>query len=210
MKLCAEAIDKRLGGHQLLRGLDLRCEGGELLQICGANGAGKSTLLAILAGLMQPDRGRVTLDGVDVGARAGEGRRHLGYVAEQSPAIAELGVSEAIELVAALRRVPAPPSALVDRLGVTPLLGGPLDTLSLGQRRRVALLLALVGQPSLLILDEPSGGLDEPGVAVLRALLAEHVAGGGAAIVATHERRLLGDAATRRLLLADGKLTDEP
>ena len=118
------------------------------------------------------------------GVRGVAALRHLGYAPEASDLPAHLGVGELVAL-AALKRCDPPSPELADRLGVTPLLPQRLGSLSLGQRRRAGLLAALVGDPDLLVLDEPTNGLDADGIAVLAALLRER-GGRGAALVATH------------------------
>src|SRR5262245_12473503 len=206
MKLVAEGLRKRLGGRWVLDGVTLACEPGEIVVVTGENGAGKSTLLQILAGAMQPDGGRVTLNGKDVGTRSGAARRALGYAAEQSLAIEQLGVSETIALVAALKRAPMPGDAVLARLGLLAFANAPLDSLSLGQRRRVTLTAALVGEPTVLILDEPSNGLDEEGIRVLQTIVREHVGLGRSAVIATHDLELARAVATRQLRLERGQL----
>ncbi len=206
MKLEVERLTKRLGGRAVLDRLDLRCEGPEITAILGENGSGKSTLLRIVAGVLLPDSGVLKLDGapLDSGDRAG--RRHIGYVPEANDAMPHLSVAELLALWAALKRAPPAPRALVERLGVTPILGQRTGTLSLGQRRRVGLVAALLGSPWLLVLDEPTNGLDPDGAELLVALLREHVQGGGAVLVATHDLPFCSALDARRLRLVGGQL----
>jgi ABC-type multidrug transport system ATPase subunit len=182
VSLEVRALRKRLGTRDVLDGLSLRLEHG-VLAILGANGSGKTTLLRIIAGVLEPDEGSVTLRQLPL-RRA---HAHLGYVPESADPPPHLTVLELERLVCALRGAPPLMPALRERLGVVGIAGQRIGSLSLGQRRRACLAAALVGAPWLLVLDEPTNGLDPDGVAMLAALLREHVAAGGAAIVATHD-----------------------
>jgi ABC-type multidrug transport system ATPase subunit len=111
-----------------------------------------------------------------------------------------LTTSGLVALVAALRGVPRPEASLIARLGVATFLDKPLPALSLGQRRRASLLAALIGDPKLLVLDEPTNGLDEEGAAMLRDLLAERTRRGHATLAATHDQAFV--EATRAQILS--------
>jgi ABC-type multidrug transport system ATPase subunit len=199
----AHDVGKRLGGHDALAGVSFRFEGPGVLAVVGRNGAGKSTLLKLFAGLLAPDRGAVTIDGVSPLTGPPSVRRALGYVPEAADPFPYLAAGDVIRLIASIKGVDAP-DALVDELGVTRLLNQRMEALSLGERRRVCLVLALIGDPTLLLLDEPTNGLDAAGLVTLTDVLARHVARGGMALVATHDVELAGRAATRTLRLRDG------
>ncbi|MBI4956133.1 MAG: ATP-binding cassette domain-containing protein [Myxococcales bacterium] len=206
MSLVVTGIDKRLGGKVVLAGASLACARGELVALTGENGAGKSTLLRIVAGELLPDAGRMTLDGTPLDTAHAAARRELGYVPEGACPLPLLTVAELAALVAALKGAPPAPESLVLRLGVGPFLCERMGSLSLGQRRRACLLLALVGAPWLLVLDEPTNGLDAEGVAMLAELLAEHAGAGGAALFATHDLDFADGLGARRLALAGGRV----
>jgi ABC-type Mn2+/Zn2+ transport system ATPase subunit len=195
-------IHKRLGGRRVLAGVDLRCDRGELALVLGENGAGKSTLLRVAAGVVEPERGEVRVGGATVSGGGVAGRGLLGYVPDTSDAFPELSVRELVALTAALRRCAPPDEGLRERLGLAAIWHQRLRTLSFGQVKRAYLLCALAGAPPLLVLDEPSNGLDPAGVEMLVALLGERAQGGGAALVATNDAAFatrLG-AAPRRLV----------
>ena len=135
-------------------------------------------------------------------------RRHVGYVPEISCPLPHLTVKELVHLVAALKGTSFPPAALVARLGVDGFLDQTLSTLSQGQRRRACLLAALVGEPWLLVLDEPTNGLNPEGHAMLVAVLREHIQDGGALVVATHDLPFAAALSGRQLRLVDGRLAD--
>jgi ABC-2 type transport system ATP-binding protein len=173
MKLRVVDVGKRLGGRRVLDRISFELSGGTLA-VVGANGSGKTTLLRIVAGVLPSDEGMVFLDGA------------FGYVPETADPPAHLTVAELLALVAALRRAPPLTVDLQWRLGLDAIAGQRIGSLSLGHRRRACLGAALVGAPWLLVLDEPTNGLDPPGVELLGALLREH-ASGGAVLLATHD-----------------------
>jgi ABC-type multidrug transport system ATPase subunit len=198
--LCVRGLHKRFRSRHVLRGCDLALERGALA-ITGDNGAGKSTLLAVVAGLVPPDAGELTLGGLALSSQAA--RALVGFVPEALVPFAELRAGEFLALVATLRKAP-PPS----QEGVLHLLEKPMGGLSLGERRRVLLTAALVGSPRLLLLDEPSNGLDEEGRAWVLAVLLRHLAGGGLALLATHDLPFAQALRARRMALEAGLLLE--
>lgn len=199
-------IHKRLGARKVLDGVDLACDAGGLALVLGANGAGKSTLLKIAAGVLEPERGAVRVGGAAVTGGGVAGRAALGYVPDTSDAFPELSVRELVALVTALRGAPPPEEALRERLGLTAVWHQRLRTLSFGQVKRSYLLCALVGAPPLLVLDEPSNGLDPGGVELLVALLHERARAGGAALVATNDAPFAARVGGVAWRLVDGRL----
>ena len=183
--LTMTAIRKRLGARLVLESVDLTCPPGALALVLGTNGAGKSTLLRVAAGILEPDAGAVHIAGRPL--RETTARAALGYAPDTADAFPDLSVRELLALVAALKRAATPPDALRDRLGLAPVWHQRLRTLSFGQVKRTWLLAALVGEPPLLILDEPSNGLDPAGAADLADLLRERATAGHAALVATND-----------------------
>ncbi len=204
-------IRKRLGGRWILDDVALGCAAGELALVLGENGAGKSTLLRIAAGIVVPDAGSVAVGGAVITGGGVQGRAQLGYAPDTADAFPELSVRELIALVVALRRAGPPPEALRERLGLAAIWHQRLRTLSFGQVKRSYLLAAMVGSPPLLILDEPSNGLDPAGAEMLAALLRERADAGGAALVSTNDAgfaAMLGGV--RRRLLAGRLVPAQP
>ncbi len=208
MSLLLKDLKKRFGGREVLRGATLDAARGDRVALLGPNGTGKSTLLAIVAGLIEPDAGEVLLDGISLLGREVRARARLGYVPESADAPPHLTVAELLALVAALKRAPSPPPDLLDHLGIPPLLDQLLGSLSLGQRRRACLAAALVGDPALLVLDEPTNGLDPPGTAALSTLIRARAASGSMALIATHDLAFVDSIEARRTTLTDGRIND--
>lgn len=208
MSLRVENIRKRLGGRAVLGGVSLTCEDAGAFVLLGKNGAGKSTLLRVIVGILEPDEGDVRLFGESITGAHVAGRRRLGYVPEAGDAPPYLTVREFVSLVAALKRAAFPPQSLVERLGVGPILAQRIGSLSLGQRRRACLLSALVGDPWLLVLDEPTNGLDPDGIAALRDLLCERTHGGAATLLATHDLAFAAAISGRLIELSGGVIVN--
>jgi ABC-type multidrug transport system ATPase subunit len=196
MTLRVVDLGKSLGGRRVLDRVAFDLDGGALA-VVGANGCGKTTLLRVVAGVLPPDEGAVLLHGKPL---AGQ-RAALGYVPEAADPPAHLTVAELLALCASLRRAPALAPARAARLGLDAIAGQRLGSLSLGQRRRACLGAALVGDPWLLVLDEPGNGLDPDGQALLVELLGEH-ARRGAVLCATHDLAFADALGARRLRLA--------
>ncbi|MFF4761986.1 ABC transporter ATP-binding protein [Streptomyces sp. NPDC001292] len=146
-------------------GIELDVRRGEIFGLLGPNGAGKSTLVRQLTGLLRPDSGTVEILGHDIVAHPERAARILAYLGQESTALDELTVSLAAETTGRLRgldlrRARAERDAVLDELGLAPIAGRPLKKLSGGQRRLACFAAALVGERPLLVLDEPTTGMD--------------------------------------------------
>ncbi|MFC7309171.1 ABC transporter ATP-binding protein [Streptomyces monticola] len=146
-------------------GIGLEVRRGEIFGLLGPNGAGKSTLVRQLTGLMRPDAGGVTILGHDIVRHPERAARILAYLGQESTALDELTVALAAETTGRLRGLDirsarAERDAVLDELGLTPIAGRPLKKLSGGQRRLACFAAALVGERPLLVLDEPTTGMD--------------------------------------------------
>jgi ABC-type multidrug transport system ATPase subunit len=187
--LCFEGIVKGWSGRPVLTGLDAAVEAGTSVSISGANGAGKTTLLRIAAGLILPERGRVSAFGLDPEGDRTEFQRRIGFLsAGNSGLYARLKAEHHLELWARLALMPkreqAPAIArAVDKFGLADLRGRRVDRLSMGQRQRLRLALAFLHGPKLVLLDEPATSLDEHGIAAVQLAIDELTAAGGAAVV---------------------------
>jgi ABC-type multidrug transport system ATPase subunit len=198
VSLRVEDVGKRLGGRRVLDRVRLRCDGG-VLAVVGPNGVGKSTLLRIVAGILVPDEGGVFLRE----RRIERALRDVGYVPEKADPPPHLSVAELCALARALRRAPAAlPDETLDRLGVRDFWEQRIATLSLGQRRRACLAAALVGDPWLLVLDEPTNGLDVGGMDMLADVLRAHA---GGVLLATHDREFAERVGAERFELTSSE-----
>jgi heme exporter protein A len=196
-----DGLSRRYGERLALDSVTLTVDEGERLVLTGGNGAGKTTLLRILATVLRPHSGEVRVAGHALPREAGKVRPVIGYLGHEPLVYPELTVRENLELYAALHGVGE--AEIADALDLVGLEHRQADTaadLSRGMRQRLALARATLHRPSLLLLDEPTTGLDEDGRGRLRGLLEAHR---GTALIATHEPDWF---AGRRLHLAEGRV----
>jgi ABC-2 type transport system ATP-binding protein len=193
----ARALSKRFGDRSALREVSFEARRGELLAVIGPNGAGKTTLLTILAGIRSPDGGEVS-------RAAGE----IGWVPQQAAVYRRLTVSENLLLFARLEGVDDPHAALeamLEQTGLRDRRDDQVATLSGGNQQRVNIAIGLLARPAVLLLDEPSSGLD-PGQRERLWEFVNSLAGAGTTVIfSTHyiqEAERYGD---RLLVLADGE-----
>ena len=193
MRLRVEDLACRRSGRRVFAGLSFALGPGEALAVTGRNGAGKSSLLAILSGRLRPDAGSIRVE--DVGdATLPECLHAVGHRDGLKAALtAGENLAFAKALLGAARMEPR---AALGRLGLGHAHDLPVAYLSAGQRRRVALARLLVCHRPLWLLDEPTAALDVASQGLLAGLMAEHRAGGGLVVAATHQALGLADAAT--------------
>jgi ABC-2 type transport system ATP-binding protein len=178
----AVQLSKSYGPIQALREVSFEISAGDIIGLLGPNGAGKTTLLKILTGYLQPDEGTVQVDGLDVVTHRKEVQARIGYLPETAPLYPELSVQSYLKMMADLRQIPRDRqsqciSEAVYATGLTNQLTRPIGELSKGFRQRVGLAQAILHRPKLLILDEPTIGLDPTQIVEIRRLirrLAEH------------------------------------
>lgn len=203
------------GPTRALAGLDLRFEKGAITSVEGANGAGKTTLLGILSTLERATRGEVRYGRVVVGADtrpSGETRAALrgriGWLGHESMLYPDLTGYENLELFARAHRIADHTriAALVERFDVAGFAGRPVRTCSRGQGQRLALARALLHAPRLLLLDEPSAGLDRASTERLARAVREERDRGAIVVLVTHDADLAASLADRRVVLARGRV----
>lgn len=193
------AVSKSFGAVRALINVSVRFVPEAVTVIEGPNGSGKTTLLAILGTLARPSLGEV--DFGSLGRSREEVRRRLGWVGHESLVYGDLTGRENIALAAELHgRDPAQAVAhAAERFGLGPYADRPVRTMSRGQRQRIALARALVNDPDLLLLDEPTTGLDAAGVELLTKVIRDEAGRGATVIVVTHDGAFLEGATRVRL-----------
>jgi putative ABC transport system ATP-binding protein len=213
-----ENLSKRYSPDRpaIFDGIDLELRQGEYLAVMGESGVGKSTLLNLLAGLDQPDSGRVLLEGVELSALDDDAvtllrRRAVGFVFQAFHVLPYLSVEQNVGLPLDLLGVREPErgrrtASMLEAVGIAPLAGRFARELSGGEVQRVAIARAMVHRPRLLLADEPTGNLDPRTAAQILALLRAQVkANAGAGILITHSRTA-AETADRILVLDVGGL----
>jgi ABC-2 type transport system ATP-binding protein len=196
--LAARGLVKRYGERIALRGVSLSAGQGELVAVIGPNGAGKTTLLSILAGIQRPDEGTVDL----------RGQAQIGWVPQQPALYGKLTVRENLTLFARLERCADPRQAVERMLELTDLgerADDQISALSGGNRQRVNIAIGLLAEPEVLLLDEPSSGLDPRQRERLWEFILRLAGEGTTVIYATHHIQEADRYATQLIVLADGE-----
>jgi len=183
---------------------------GEVLGFLGANGAGKSTTMRMIAGFISPTTGQVSVCGHDIEKAPVEAKSCMGYLPEGAPSYGEMTVSEFLDFVADIRGLTGERrrerrSVVIDRLGLAPVIDQVVETLSKGFRRRVGLAQALIHDPQVLILDEPTDGLDPNQKHEVRRLINE-LSKDKLVIVSTHILEEVHEVCTRAIIIANGRI----
>lgn len=199
-------VSKSFGPVRALASVSASFPRAVVTAVIGANGSGKSTLLSILGTLARPTSGRVSHGAL--GASGHEVRASLGWLGHDSLCYSDLTGRENLELAARLYDV-EPKRAVAEaiaRFELSAFLERPFRTYSRGQRQRVALARALVHGPRLLLLDEPTTGLDAAGTARLIRVVGDEAARGSIVVVVTHDEGFASEVASRTLRLAGGRV----
>jgi ABC-2 type transport system ATP-binding protein len=199
-----QGLTRRYGRAAALHELDFALSAGEVLGLLGPNGAGKTTCLRILAGTLAPSTGRVVIGGDDLGRAPHRAKRRLGYLPEHPPLYPEMRVDEYLGHCARLRRIapgaiPRAVARSMRKTGLTAVGRRLLGRLSKGYRLRAGLAAALIHEPELLILDEPTDGLDPVQIREMRALIAE--LGGRCGVVLSSHALAEVQATCRRVIV---------
>ncbi|MFV0634584.1 ABC transporter ATP-binding protein [Demequina sp.] len=202
--LTARELTKHYGDVAALAGVDIDIRAGECVGLLGPNGAGKTTLLSLAQGLRRPTSGQVRLFGGDPLDPAS--RVALGSTPQATALPESLKVGEVLDFIAAHFPDPAPRERIVEEFDLGPLLRKQCGSLSGGQQRRVAVALAFVGNPQLVLLDEPTTGLDvDARRSLWDAVRARH-ADGCAVVVTSHHLEEIEQLAQRVIVIDDGRV----
>jgi lipopolysaccharide export system ATP-binding protein len=214
--LRAEAVQKRLGGREILRGVSIEVRAGEVVGLLGPNGAGKTTTFYVMVGLMRPDIGKVFLNDTDITelpmykrARAG-----VSYLPQEPSVFRKLTVEE--NLLAILETLPLSHeerserlASLLEELSIAHLAKSKAYTLSGGERRRVEITRALVTSPSFMLLDEPFAGIDPIAVLDIQTIIAQLQSRGIGILITDHNVRETLGICDRAYILNAGMILEE-
>ncbi len=205
-----EHLSKRYESVTAVDDVTFEVRPGEVLGFLGPNGAGKTTTMRMLAGFVTPTAGRAVICGHDVGAEPLAAKQRLGYLPEGAPSYGEMRVRRFLEFIADLRRLDGARRRerldyVIGRLQLASVLEQSIDTLSKGFRRRVGLAQALIHDPPVLILDEPTDGLDPNQKFEVRSLINE-MARDKIIVISTHILEEVDAVCNRAIIIARGRI----
>ena len=227
--ITVEHLYKSIGKTSILSDVSMHIAEGEVVGLLGPNGAGKSTMMKVLTGLWKAEKGRVEVCGVDVLLNPDDVHRHIGYLPEQNPLYADMYVREYLLFAARMRgqtAVGSPKNSfawgalqrsnsaavehLIDLVGLTPQANKRIRELSKGYKQRVGLAAAMMGDPEVLILDEPTTGLDPNQLEDVRALIRD-LGKHHTVILSTHILQEVKAICSRVIIIDHGQIRlDQP
>lgn len=205
-----KGLTKRYGRHTVVDGLSFACGPGEVLGFLGPNGAGKSTTMKMVTGFVAPSAGTAVICGHDIQTDPLAAKQRIGYLPEGAPLYAEMTPRQFLEFVADVRNLSAGDrrgrlDAVIEQLQLAPVLNQSIDTLSKGFKRRVGLAQAILHDPDVLILDEPTDGLDPNQKHEVRQLI-RSMSEEKLIVISTHILEEVDAVCTRAIIIADGRL----
>lgn len=213
--LAVENLEKRYSGRCVVKNVSLAIASGQVIGLLGPNGAGKTTTFYMTVGMVQPDGGKVLLNGEDLTAcpmyiRAKKG---LGYLPQEASIFGKLTVMQ--NVLAIIETLPIPKSeqkpqseALLDELGIKHLAGQRARVLSGGERRRLEISRALATNPAFILLDEPFAGIDPLAVADIKKIIGHLKKRGIGILISDHNVRETLEACDQAFIMADGKVIE--
>lgn len=210
MNITVENLSKRFGSHLVVDQLSFVVEEGEVLGFLGPNGAGKSTTMKMLTGFLEPGEGSVEVCGFDIVSQPIQAKSIIGYLPEGAPVYGEMNVIEFLKFIAGIRRMSAADtekglSSVIEKLALEKVRFQPIETLSKGFKRRVGLAQALIHDPKVLIMDEPTDGLDPNQKHQVRQLIAS-LTKDKIVIVSTHILEEVSAVCSRAMIIAEGRM----
>jgi ABC-2 type transport system ATP-binding protein len=208
--IAVEGVTKRFGELVAVRDLDFEVNRGEVVGFLGPNGAGKTTMMRMLTGTLEPDEGRVLFDDVPISQDLTAAKEQLGYLPETNPLYEEMLVAEYMEYAAQLHGLTTAQgrtaiSDAVDETGIGEVFFRPVSELSKGYRQRVGLAAAILHHPEILVLDEPTEGLDPNQRVDIRNLVSE-LGKERTVLLSTHVMQEVEATCTRLLIINRGSL----
>ena len=201
-------LRKSYGSIRAVDGISFEVSGGDILGFLGPNGAGKTTAMKLITGFLEPDGGTVVVAGHDVGKDPVAAQRRIGYLPENAPAYGEMTVDGFLRFIADARDIVDAESAIdrvVDMTGLRRVRHQTIETLSKGFKRRVGLAQAMIHNPEVLILDEPTDGLDPNQRALVQDLLA-NISQERCVILSTHILDEAEQVCNRAVIISDGRI----
>ncbi|CAN5499753.1 hypothetical protein BH20CHL7_BH20CHL7_00880 [soil metagenome] len=203
--IVVEGLVKRYTGRAVVDGLSFHVRAGEIVALLGPNGAGKTTTVEVVEGYRRPDAGAVRVLGADPVRGGREHRARVGLMLQAGGFDIRARPRETLHQYAAFHAEPRDPDDLLDLLGLRSVARTPYRRLSGGERQRLALAVALVGRPEVLLLDEPTAGMDPEARAITRDLIGDLRSDGAAMLLTSHDLVDVERLADRVVILVAGR-----
>ena len=203
-------LSKRYGNQLAVDNISFSIKDGEVLGFLGPNGAGKSTTMNILTGYLSATSGSVTISGYDILDNPDEAKRHIGYLPEHPPLYPDMTVNEYLSFMFDLKKAKLPKRPHLDEIcrlvRINDVRGRVIKHLSKGYQQRVGIAQALIGNPDVLILDEPTVGLDIMAVEELKKMMREYADHGKTVFITSHNIELVARLCDRVAIINKGKV----
>jgi len=207
----AKNLKKSFGDFVAVDNINLTVERGEVVGFLGPNGAGKSTTMKMLTGFLEPDGGEIFIEGIDLKTKPLEAKKSIGYLPEGAPSYSDMEVSEFLSFVGKMRglnnngSLNTRLSDMAEQINLKEVWHKPIETLSKGFKRRVGIAQALIHDPDILILDEPTDGLDPNQKYEMRDLI-KKISTNTAIVISTHILEEVEAVCSRTVIIANGQL----
>ena len=207
----AKNLKKSFGNFVAVDNINLTVERGEVVGFLGPNGAGKSTTMKMLTGFLEPDGGEIFIEGIDLKSKPLEAKKSIGYLPEGAPSYSDMEVSEFLSFVGKMRglnnngSLNTRLSDMAEQINLKEVWHKPIETLSKGFKRRVGIAQALIHDPEILILDEPTDGLDPNQKYEMRDLI-KKISTNKAIVISTHILEEVEAVCSRTVIIANGQL----
>lgn len=209
MSLEIKNLTKKFGGQTALNDLNITINKNEIIGLLGPNGAGKSTLMKSIVGALKIDEGEILFYGKDITENDIECKKKIGFLPENNPLYLEMYVKEYLQFVADIHKIPnSKVDEVIDLVGITPEKSKKISQLSKGYKQRVGLAQAILHEPNLLILDEPTNGLDPNQILEIRNVIKE-IGGQKTVLLSTHIMQEVEALCSRVILIHKGNIIQD-
>jgi Cu-processing system ATP-binding protein len=203
--ILVENLHKRFGKNSVLSGLDLNIQGGGIFAVLGPNGSGKTTLIKSILGMVIPNKGMIFVGGNPI-KKNWKYRQEIDYLPQIANFPGNLRVKELIRMIKDLRQMPSREEELIEIFQLAPFLDKKLATLSGGTKQKVNIVLAFMFDSPVLILDEPTTGLDPASLIRLKELIQREKAAGKTILITSHIMQFVAEVADEIVYLLEGKI----
>lgn len=202
-------LTKRFGEQTALNGINLNIDKNEIIGLLGPNGAGKSTLMKSIVGALKIDEGQIIFHEKDITKAETESKKNIGFLPENNPLYSEMYIREYLSFVAEIHKIPkSRVEEVIELVGISPEKSKKIGQLSKGYKQRVGLAQAILHQPDLLILDEPTNGLDPNQILEIRNVIKE-IGKEKTVILSTHIMQEVEALCSRVILIHQGKIVQD-